>query len=155
MRLVPVALLALTSVLAAADPAPKVVTLDTGGKQHQAILSGAPETATMRSGYVVLQPGKGVGRQSNGDNEELLVVLEGAGEFRLEGGPLLPVVGGSALYCPPGRTHDVFNTGQGALRYVYVTASAKGQPTKAGWPTRACFQSRSQASTQEMATMAE
>jgi len=118
-------------ILAAAAPAPKVVKLDDQGKGYLPILSGPPETATMRSGLVALAPGKSVGRHSTGANEELLVVLEGAGEFRLEG-EALPLAAGTALYCPPGRTHDVFNTGTGTLRYVYVTASTRVAPTSAG-----------------------
>lgn len=64
-------------------------------------------------------------------NEELLVVLEGTGEFRLEK-ETLPLVGGTALYCTAGRTHDVFNTGTTTLRYVYITASTQAMPMPAG-----------------------
>jgi len=117
--------------LTAGTPAPKVVRLDTQGKGYLGILSGPPETATMRSGLVMLEPGKSVGKHSTGANEELLVVLEGSGEFRLEG-ETLPLVGGTALYCPSGRTHDVFNTGTTALRYVYITASTRTAPTPPG-----------------------
>lgn len=111
-------------LLAAAAPAPKVVKLDAQGKGHLPILNGPPETATMRAGLVVLEPGKAVGRHTTGANEELLIVLEGAGEFRLDE-KALPLVQGTALYCPPGRSHDVFNTGTATLRYVYVTASSR------------------------------
>ena len=119
------------SALAIANPATKVVKLDAQGKGHLAILSGPPETATMRSGLVVLEPGKSVGRHSTGANEELLVVLEGTGEFRLEA-ETLPLAGGTALYCPSGRSHDVFNTGTTPLHYVYVTASTRTTPAPAG-----------------------
>ena len=117
--------------LTAANPAATVVKLDAQGKGHLAILNGPPEAATMRSGFVVLEPGKSVGKHSTGLNEELLVVLEGTGEFRLEK-ETLPLVGGTALYCPAGRTHDVFNAGKTPLRYVYITASTQGTPQPAG-----------------------
>lgn len=106
-----------------AGPAPKAIRLDAAGKDYLRILGGAPETVTMRSGLVVLAPGKAVGRHSTEGNEEILVVLEGKGEMRLEDGTL-PVEAGTALYCPPRRFHDVVNTGQGPLRYVYVVAAA-------------------------------
>jgi len=125
-------LLLSAAALVAAEPAPKVVKLDTQGKGHLAILSGPPETATMRSGLVVLEPGKTVGKHSTGANEELLVVLEGTGEFRILDGETLPLVGGTALYCPTNRTHDVFNTGKTTLRYVYITASTRVMPTQPG-----------------------
>ena len=124
--------LMLTTALGAGDPAPKVIKLDAQGKGHLAILSGPPETATMRSGLVVLEPGKAVGKHSTGANEELLVVLEGAGEFRIQDGETLPLVGGTALYCPTNRSHDVFNTGKTTLRYVYITASTRVLPTQPG-----------------------
>jgi len=79
----------------------------------------------MRSGLVVLAPGKAVGRHSTGRHEEILVVLAGAGEMRITGEPTLPVVAGTAVYCPPGREHDVLNTGHAELRYVYVVARAR------------------------------
>jgi mannose-6-phosphate isomerase-like protein (cupin superfamily) len=78
----------------------------------------------MRSGLVLLAPGESVGTHTTAGNEEFLLVLEGRGEFRITDGPVLPVLGGSALYCPPGREHDVVNTGEGMLRYVFVVAKA-------------------------------
>jgi len=79
----------------------------------------------MRSGLVVLAPGKSVGKHSTEQNEELLVVLEGRGEMTFRDGSKLPVKAQSALYCPPGTEHDVTNTGTGALRYVYVVAGTR------------------------------
>ena len=107
----------------AAGPVPKVVKLEAGGKDYLPVLTGVPETGGMRSGLVVLAPGKAVGRHSTEGNEEILVVLEGAGEFRLDK-ETLPLVAGTALYCPPRRAHDVVNTGTGTLRYVYIVAKA-------------------------------
>lgn len=124
-------LLLSAGALATAGPAAKVVKLDAQGKGHLALLGGPPETATMRSGLVVLEPGKAVGKHSTGANEELLVVLEGTGEFRLEA-ETLPLAGGTALYCPAGRSHDVVNTGNALLRYVYITASTRVAPAPAG-----------------------
>ena len=106
-------------------PVAKVIRLDTGGKDYLPLLSGPPETATMRSGLVVLAPGKAVGKHSTGKHEEILVVLEGAGEMQITGEPSLPVVAGTAVYCPPRREHDVLNTGKTELRYVYVVARAQ------------------------------
>jgi mannose-6-phosphate isomerase-like protein (cupin superfamily) len=106
-------------------PVAKVIKLDTGGKDYLPLLSGPPETATMRSGLVVLAPGKAVGKHSTGKHEEILVVLEGTGEMQITGEPSLPVVAGTAVYCPPRREHDVLNTGKTELRYVYVVARAR------------------------------
>ena len=55
----------------------------------------------MKSGLVVLAPGKSVGKHSTGQNEELLIVLQGQGEMCFKDGSKLPVKANSALYCPP------------------------------------------------------
>ncbi len=80
----------------------------------------------MKSGLVVLTPGKSVGKHSTGQHEEVLVVLEGKGEMSLKDGSKLDVEAEPyALYCPPETEHDVTNTGSSVLRYVYVVASTK------------------------------
>jgi len=126
-----IALLPVCSIVAsAADPEkgklhPKAVKLDSQGKDYLQILGGSPETVTMRSGLVVLAPGKSVGKHTTGQHEELLVILEGKGEMTFGDGSKLPVEASYALYCPPETEHDVTNTGTGVLRYVYVVASTK------------------------------
>lgn len=104
-------------------PHPKVVKLDTEGKDYLQVLGGPPESVTMESGLVVLAPNKSVGKHSTLQHEELLVVLEGRGEMIFKDGSILPVEANHALYCPPETEHDVKNTGTGVLRYVYVVAS--------------------------------
>ncbi len=106
-------------------PAPKVVELDTHGQDYLPVLNGPPETAGMRSGLVVLTPQKSVGSHSTGQNEEVLIVLEGKGEMLFADGYSLPVQASNAVYCPPHTVHDVKNTGQVELRYVYVVARTK------------------------------
>jgi mannose-6-phosphate isomerase-like protein (cupin superfamily) len=56
--------------------------------------------------------------KSTGQNEEVLIVLEGKGEMLFSDGHSLPVQARHAVYCPPNMEHDVKNTGQVALRYV-------------------------------------
>jgi mannose-6-phosphate isomerase-like protein (cupin superfamily) len=106
-------------------PSPKVVKLDSGGKDYLQVLGGPPESVTMRSGLVVLAPNKSVGKHSTKQNEEVLVVLEGQGEMIFKDGSKLDVKANHALYCPPETEHDVRNTGNSILRYVYVVANAR------------------------------
>jgi quercetin dioxygenase-like cupin family protein len=105
-----------------AKPEPKTVPINPG-VAYQVLLS-PPETVRTRSGYVVLAPGKSVGRHSTQDNEEILVILEGTGEFSVEGGPTLKMSPEVILYCPPNRFHNVTNTGAGTLRYFYIVGQA-------------------------------
>ncbi len=105
-------------------PHAKVVVLEQPGSGVFPILTGPPETVTMKSGYVVLEPGRSVGRHSTEHHEEILVVLEGQGEMIFHDGSKRAIKGNTALYCPPETEHDVVNTGEGVLRYVYVVAAA-------------------------------
>jgi quercetin dioxygenase-like cupin family protein len=108
-----------------AAPVPRVITLDLAAGVYQALLRGRPETAGMRSGLVVLESGASVGKHNTGAHEEQLVVLEGEGEFRADGAGPLAIDTRSVVYCPPHCEHDVVNTGQHPLRYIYVVAEAR------------------------------
>lgn len=106
-------------------PEPKLISLDLGAKEYMRILGGPPETVTMHSGLVVLDPGKSVGKHDTKNYEEVLVVLEGAGEMMITDGPTLQLKAGSIAYCPPRTEHDVICTGSAKLKYVYIVANAE------------------------------
>jgi mannose-6-phosphate isomerase-like protein (cupin superfamily) len=106
-------------------PHAKVVVLDNQGEDYLPILAGPPESVTMKSGLVVLAPGKSVGKHTTGHYEELLIVLSGTGEMTFENSSKLPVDPKLALYCPPHTEHNVTNTGTVELRYIYVVAAAR------------------------------
>lgn len=103
----------------------KVIPLESSGSDVTPVLSGPPESVKMRSGFVVLAPGKAVGKHSTEENEELLIVFAGKGEMTFKDGSKLPVRANTTLYCPPHTEHNVTNTGTELLRYVYVVASTK------------------------------
>lgn len=104
---------------------PRVIHLDVKGAEYFRILSGPPESASMRSGLVILSPGKSVGVHSTENFEELVIVLEGRGEAQITGHDSLAIGGGNAVYFPPETEHNIVNTGVGILRYIYVAAKAK------------------------------
>jgi mannose-6-phosphate isomerase-like protein (cupin superfamily) len=110
---------------AADKPQPKIVALDKSDNGILPILTGPPETVTMKSGFVVLEPGRSVGTHSTLNHEEILIVLAGQGEMLFHDGSTLPLKARTALYCPPATEHDVKNTGATTLRYIYVVADAK------------------------------
>jgi oxalate decarboxylase/phosphoglucose isomerase-like protein (cupin superfamily) len=89
------------------------------------LLQGTPQTMGMRSGFVRLKPGETVGRHTTGQNEEALVVLRGRGEARIEGQPGRAFAAPTLVYIPPATWHNVANTGNELLEYVYVVAPAK------------------------------
>lgn len=106
-------------------PKPKIVKLDTKTDDYQRVLGGPPETVTMHSGLVVLAPGKSVGIHNTEKYEEVLVILEGQGEMRITGGPTMALEVNTVAYCPPRTEHNVVNTGEGRLRYLYIVAIAE------------------------------
>jgi len=107
-------------------PEPKRVALDRDATGYLRVLGGPPESVSMRSGYVVLLPEKSVGRHNTESYEEALVVLEGEGEMLFADGSVLPLEPYVVAYCPPETEHDVRNTGNKPLRYVYIVARATG-----------------------------
>ncbi len=94
----------------------------TGEGKYQRLLAGPPETLTMKSGSVVLLPGESVGEHIADSREETLIVLEGRGEIVCEGTGAMCVEEKELVYIPPGTKHDVKNTGDIPLKYVYVVA---------------------------------
>ena len=79
-----------------------------------------PATNRLRSGLVVLKEGQSVGLHNTGSYEELLIILEGEGDFLITGQNPIHIEKGVSLYCPPYNEHNVMNTGKGILKYVYV-----------------------------------
>lgn len=106
-------------------PRPKVVQFDSTPQRYMRLLGGPPDTVTMKAGLVALQPDESVGEHTTAENEEAIVVLEGVGELRFQDDTPLSIEAGSVAYCPPATCHDVFNTGDSVLRYVYVVARAR------------------------------
>jgi quercetin dioxygenase-like cupin family protein len=125
ISLLPICFAAVIAQKSAAQPEAKVIKAEMQGKDYVRLLGGPPETFSLRSGAVALQPGKTVGKHSTETYEELLVVLEGEGALLLPEGQELPLKVGTVAYCPPDTEHDVKNTGSTALRYIYVVAKAK------------------------------
>ena len=103
---------------------PLIVSLNCPGGDCP-LLRGSPQTAGMRSGFVRLKPGETVGWHTTGKNEESLVVLHGRGEARLKGQTARPFTAPEFVYIPPSTRHNVANTGDGLLEYVYVVAPAQ------------------------------
>ncbi|HXX24006.1 MAG TPA: cupin domain-containing protein [Terriglobia bacterium] len=91
------------------------------------LLRGIPQTAGMRSGYVRLKPRASVGWHTTGQNEEALVILHGRGEALIEGQPGRAFEAPMLVYIPPATRHNVTNTGEAPLEYVYVVAAASVQ----------------------------
>jgi mannose-6-phosphate isomerase-like protein (cupin superfamily) len=79
----------------------------------------------MHSGFVRLKPRESVDWHTTGENEEALVILRGRGQALVEGQPGRAFTAPMLVYIPPATRHNVTNTGDELLEYVYVVAPAK------------------------------
>ncbi len=94
--------------------------------QHRVILlSGPPETRFLKSGYVKLSPGESIGFHSTGRGEEIILPISGEGEVRFPGADPFRVSPGFMIYNPAETEHDVINTGEGVLEYIYIVAKSQ------------------------------
>ena len=92
--------------------------------KYQPLLQGRPQTRGMRAGRIFLLPGQDCGQHSTNSNEELLVFLTGQGEVIIEKSSPFQVGVGRICYIPSETTHNVRNTGDEPLVYIYCVASA-------------------------------
>ncbi len=106
-------------------PEHRAIKVDLQGKGYMSLLGGPPESMTMKSGAISLQPGQCVGKHNTGDKEEILVVLEGEGTLVIGENKRQKMSVDTVQYIPPETDHDVINTGPSALRYIYVTAKTR------------------------------
>ena len=100
---------------------PMLIQIPSGGEKHIELV-GAPYTASLQSGCISLQQGESMELHNSGEHEELLITLSGRGEFRSPGMDPLSIHSGCILYNPPHTAHEVINTGDQVLRYIYVVS---------------------------------
>jgi mannose-6-phosphate isomerase-like protein (cupin superfamily) len=73
--------------------------------------------------YAVVPPGCSIGLHRHGDDEEIYVVLEGAGVMMLDDVPHR-VAAGSVIVNAPGGTHGLTNDGSVPIRIFVVEIAA-------------------------------
>jgi mannose-6-phosphate isomerase-like protein (cupin superfamily) len=90
--------------------------------EYQPLLSGIPQTYGMRAGRVYLKPGESCGEHTTGEHEETLVFLEGKGEAVINRERREAVGAGKVSYIPPRTIHNIENTSDDVLVYIYCVA---------------------------------
>ena len=98
--------------------------------EHQSLLMGVPQTGGMRSGRVSLLPGKDCGEHSTESNEEMLIFLSGRGRATIGDGKILEVGKGKIFYIPPRTIHNIINTSDKPLCYIYCVSPINGNGEK-------------------------
>ncbi|MFH1782177.1 MAG: cupin domain-containing protein [Candidatus Omnitrophota bacterium] len=103
------------------NPSYKIIKLEDKDK-YQRLINKDLGSFGLKSGHVILSPGESVGEHTTGDREEIVVVIRGNGEAIVDKDNMLNIDQSSVLYIPPKMIHDIKNTGQEALEYIYVTS---------------------------------
>ncbi len=106
-------------------PSEKALVIDlTDAPEYQPLLKGVPKTSGMRSGRVYLKQGEECGQHSTKAHEETLVFLSGKGEALIgEKKTAFEVGQGKICYIPPNTLHNVKNTSDLPLVYIYCVAA--------------------------------
>ncbi len=100
---------------------PLLVKLE-GEQRFLRLLPGAPVTAGIKSGYMILKPGESVGEHKTEAKEEAIVILAGEAEVFCGGKLLFTARENNLVYIPPETSHDIKNSGDKTLKYVYLAA---------------------------------
>jgi len=109
-------------------PSEKAVVMNLNDKcEYQRLLAGRPQTCGMRSGRVYLAPGEECGQHSTQAREELLVFLSGNGMALIGEKDSFQVGQGKVAYIPPHTDHNIKNTCQEPLTYIYCVAPISAQ----------------------------
>ena len=93
-------------------------------QDYQRLIPGVPDSCGMKSGRVWLAPGGECGVHSTHGNEEQLVFLAGEGTADIAGEKLSVGVG-KICYIPPHTEHNIVNTGEKPMVYIYCVAAAQ------------------------------
>ena len=96
----------------------------TSKSRYQRLLNRDSETYGIKAGHVILKPGENIGRHTTGEYEEVIVVLKGSGELKLDGRDVSKIGSNTILYIPPQTFHDVRNIGIRKLEYIFITSKA-------------------------------
>lgn len=104
------------------DKKPCVIDLN-DTPEYQRLIPGPPASYGMKSGRVYLAPGQDCGVHSTEAREEQLVFLQGRGIARIAG-ETLDIGVGKICYIPPHTEHNIINTADEPLIYIFCVAPA-------------------------------
>lgn len=96
--------------------------------EYQSLMK-PPKTHSIHSGRVYLKPGEECGQHSTHEREEMLIFLSGKGQAFIGDNKGLEVGQGKILYIPPQTPHNIKNTSDKPLSYIFcvVPVTAGGE----------------------------
>ncbi len=83
------------------------------------------ETECLKVGVVILQSGEEVGEHITENKEEAIVVLSGQATVEIEGENSQTIDTCQLVYIPPNKKHNVKNTSDNPLHYLYLVSVIK------------------------------
>jgi mannose-6-phosphate isomerase-like protein (cupin superfamily) len=104
---------------------PKVITFDPDTSSYQEIFNGDKDSVVFYSGVVTLEPYKSGHIHSTEVYEEMIVVFNGQGQVKITNGKTLDLEFGNIAFIPPKTEHQVLNTGNTNLKYIYIATKSK------------------------------
>lgn len=104
------------------------IRLDTEGKGYKNLLREGENSRVLHSGLVELAPSESVGEHNSEQYEEIIIPISGKGQIFSPNGDTLEVTPDNAIYCLPWTVHNVKNTGDTPLKYVYTVAKTGEKP---------------------------
>ncbi|TFG47913.1 MAG: cupin domain-containing protein [Candidatus Brocadiia bacterium] len=93
--------------------------------EYQRLIAGSPDTYGLKSGRVYLEAGKDCGEHGTEEKEEMLIFLAGHGQAMV-GGEVFEVGDGKVCYIPPRTKHNIINTGDEPLIYIFCVVPLSG-----------------------------
>jgi mannose-6-phosphate isomerase-like protein (cupin superfamily) len=94
------------------------------GSEYQSLIK-PPKTYGLHSGRVYLLPGADCGQHTTGPREEMLVFLSGAGIAVIGDEQELKIGQGKILYIPPQTIHNIKNTSDKPLVYIFCVTGVQ------------------------------
>ncbi len=92
--------------------------------EYQSLIK-PPKTYGLHSGRVYLLPGADCGRHTTGPQEEVLVFLSGTGIAAIGDNQELKIGQGKILYVPPQTIHNIKNTSDKPLIYIFCVTGVQ------------------------------
>jgi len=80
------------------------------------------ETGCLKSGVVILQPGEEIGEHITKDREEVIIILSGQATVEIEVEDSQTVNVSQLVYIPQDKKHNIKNTSNNPLHYLYLVS---------------------------------
>ena len=92
-----------------------------GRQRFLRLLGDSAKAEGLRSGLVILKPKELIGEHKTENKEEVIIILKGSATIYFGKNKKLKAVQNTFVFIPSETLHNVENSGNKILQYVYVT----------------------------------